>query len=74
MITTDSSILLLFCRIMMLDKGRIREYDNPSVLLQDPSTMFYAMCKDAGLVSTGNNVNNVASSQQTHADLLTMTA
>ena len=34
----------------MLDQGRIKEYDTPSALLADSSSVFYGLAKDAGLV------------------------
>lgn len=37
-------------RIIVLDKGKIVEFDSPQNLLQDRHTIFYGMCKDAGLV------------------------
>nr|CAH7713752.1 unnamed protein product [Callosobruchus chinensis] len=37
-------------KILVLDKGCIAEYDTPQSLLQDQNTIFYGMCKDAGLV------------------------
>ncbi|VEN60132.1 unnamed protein product [Callosobruchus maculatus] len=37
-------------KILVLDKGRIVEYDTPQSLLEDQNTIFYGMCKDAGLV------------------------
>ncbi|XP_070188571.1 multidrug resistance-associated protein 1-like [Littorina saxatilis] len=37
-------------RILVLDSGRMVECDSPSSLLADPSTAFYKMAKDAGLV------------------------
>ncbi|XP_048248325.1 multidrug resistance-associated protein 1-like isoform X3 [Haliotis rufescens] len=42
--------ILDYNRIMVLDAGKIREYENPQVLLQDTDSIFYGMAKDAGLV------------------------
>ncbi|KAJ8967485.1 hypothetical protein NQ314_002799 [Rhamnusium bicolor] len=36
-------------RVIVLDKGQIVEFDTPSNLLTDSNTIFYGMCKDAGL-------------------------
>lgn len=35
---------------MVLDAGKIAEYDSPQTLLQNPESIFYGMAKDAGLV------------------------
>ena len=37
-------------RVMVLDKGMIREFASPQELLQDKTSVFYGMAKDAGLV------------------------
>lgn len=34
--------------MLVLDKGRIVEYDRPHTLLQDENSMFYALCKATG--------------------------
>ncbi|XP_025086070.1 multidrug resistance-associated protein 1-like isoform X1 [Pomacea canaliculata] len=39
-----------YTRIMVLDAGKIAEYDSPQTLLQNPESIFYGMAKDAGLV------------------------
>lgn len=36
-------------RIVVLDKGKIVEFDSPTNLLQNKQTIFHSMCKDAGL-------------------------
>ena len=38
-------------RVMVLDAGKIKEFDTPEVLLQDKKSVFHGMAKDAGLVS-----------------------
>ncbi|KAG0701726.1 Canalicular multispecific organic anion transporter 1 [Chionoecetes opilio] len=38
------------CRVMVLQAGRIIEFDAPAVLLQQPSSVFHSMAKDAGIV------------------------
>ncbi|KAG8964201.1 hypothetical protein FRC03_002096 [Tulasnella sp. 419] len=35
-------------KVMLLDQGRIVEFDQPSVLLSNPDSKFYALCKSAG--------------------------
>ncbi|XP_063605857.1 multidrug resistance-associated protein 1-like [Penaeus indicus] len=37
-------------RVLVLDKGEIREFDSPESLLKDKKSIFYSMAKDAGLV------------------------
>ena len=39
-----------FCRILVLEGGRLMEFDTPAALLSDPNSAFYKMAKDAGLV------------------------
>ena len=40
-----------FCfRILLLDKGRVKEHDSPAVLIAKPDGLFRAMAKDAGLI------------------------
>lgn len=33
---------------MLLDKGRIVEFEQPSKLLKDPSSLFYSLCRSTG--------------------------
>lgn len=35
---------------MVLEQGRIKEFDSPRNLLSDKKTIFYAMMKDANLL------------------------
>ncbi|KAJ6495413.1 multidrug resistance-associated ABC transporter [Mycena sanguinolenta] len=35
-------------RVMLLDQGRIAEFDKPGVLLRNPNTKFHALCKATG--------------------------
>ena len=51
-------------RVMVLDAGKIKEFDTPEVLLQDKKSVFHGMAKDAGLVSQrckqiAENVNKI---------------
>eukprot|EP00163_Fabomonas_tropica_P004945 TRINITY_DN14419_c0_g1_i1.p1 TRINITY_DN14419_c0_g1~~TRINITY_DN14419_c0_g1_i1.p1 ORF type:complete len:148 (-),score=40.94 TRINITY_DN14419_c0_g1_i1:85-528(-) len=38
-------------KILVLDKGRVAEFDSPVNLLQDPSGLFYSMIEDTGASS-----------------------
>ncbi|XP_012942497.1 multidrug resistance-associated protein 1 [Aplysia californica] len=42
--------ILDYDRVMVLDRGYIKEFAAPSALLSDPSTIFYGMARDAGIV------------------------
>jgi len=35
-------------RVMLLDQGRIAEFDRPGVLLRNPNSKFYSLCKATG--------------------------
>ena len=37
-------------KILVLDAGRVKEFDSPQSLLDDATSVFYSMAKDAGLV------------------------
>ncbi len=43
-------------RVMVLDAGKIKEFDSPQNLLQDKKSIFYGMAKDAGLT---NNLDSL---------------
>ena len=48
------NVIKIYCafhpyRIMVLDAGRIAEFDAPTTLLKIKSSIFYGMAKDAGL-------------------------
>ncbi|EIN08192.1 multidrug resistance-associated ABC transporter [Punctularia strigosozonata HHB-11173 SS5] len=53
----DSTILTIahrlrtvidYNRVMVLDQGRMVEFDSPKTLLSDPSSKFYSLCKATG--------------------------
>ncbi len=35
---------------MVLDKGEVKEFDSPQALLDDETTTFHKMAKDAGIL------------------------
>ncbi|XP_049513137.1 ATP-binding cassette sub-family C member 3-like [Dermacentor silvarum] len=42
-------------RILVMDEGRVREYDTPASLLSDPDSAFYKMATDAGVAPQQRN-------------------
>ena len=41
----------LFCfRILVMDQGRIAEFDTPANLLKDKTGIFYSMAQNAGVI------------------------
>ena len=42
-------------KIMVLDKGELKEFDSPENLLKDTQGIFYSLAKDAGLADTDNS-------------------
>jgi ABC-type proline/glycine betaine transport system ATPase subunit len=42
-------------RVIVLDQGKIAEYDSPQVLLSNKESIFFGMAKNAGLVKETNN-------------------
>lgn len=47
---TKPVFVLSSFRILVLDAGKIAEFDEPQALLQNQDSIFYGMAKDAGLV------------------------
>ncbi|XP_070396121.1 ATP-binding cassette sub-family C member 3-like isoform X3 [Dermacentor albipictus] len=47
--------VLDYDRILVMDEGRVREYDTPSSLLSDPDSAFYKMAADAGAAPEQGN-------------------
>ena len=39
---------LTLVQVMLLDQGRIAEFDKPATLLADPSSKFHSLCKATG--------------------------
>ena len=37
-------------RVMVLDAGKIKEFETPEALMNNRKSVFYGMAKDAGLV------------------------
>lgn len=38
-------------RVMVMDKGQIKEFKSPSQLLKDKSSIFFSLAQEAGLVN-----------------------
>ena len=38
------------CRILVLDKGQISEFDAPNKLLENKLSIFYGLAKEAGII------------------------
>jgi ABC-type multidrug transport system fused ATPase/permease subunit len=36
------------CQVMLLEEGRIVEFDSPAALLSNPNSKFYSFCRAAG--------------------------
>ncbi|KAI1286986.1 Multidrug resistance-associated protein 1 [Halotydeus destructor] len=46
--------ILDYDRVLVMDKGTVAEYDSPKKLLDDSSSIFHSMAKDAGLIKFGS--------------------
>jgi ABC-type multidrug transport system fused ATPase/permease subunit len=42
--------VFILIRIIVLDKGVIKEFDSPDELMKDTDGLFYKLAKDAGIV------------------------
>lgn len=42
--------ILDYDAILLLDAGKVKEFDTPENLLDDDRSIFYSMAKDAGLI------------------------
>lgn len=38
-------------KVLVLDKGEVAEFESPKSLLENRNSIFYGMCRDAGLVA-----------------------
>lgn len=43
-----SRTIIDFDKVLLLDKGRLIEYESPAKLLDDPTSRFYALCRATG--------------------------
>lgn len=43
-------------RVIVLDQGKIAEFDSPAALLSNKDSIFYGMAKNAGLVQNSNEM------------------
>ena len=37
-------------KVLVLNQGEVVEYDSPSMLMSNKSSLFHSMCMDAGLL------------------------
>lgn len=44
-------------RVIVLDAGKIAEFDTPKNLLADKDSIFFGMAKNAGLVNASNEMS-----------------
>ena len=52
MITHNVENVISICeKVIVLDQGRVKEFDRPASLLKDDQSLFYTMAKDTGVVS-----------------------
>ena len=51
MITHNLENVIGHCeKVLVLERGKVREFDTPTNLLKKENSMFYSMAKDSGLV------------------------
>ena len=43
------STIMDYDKIIVMNDGRVAEYDSPTVLMENESTIFHSLCKDAKL-------------------------
>lgn len=43
-----SRTIIDFDKVLLLDKGRLIEYESPAKLLDEPTSRFYALCRATG--------------------------
>lgn len=43
-------VVILGDRVMVLERGKLMEYASPLELLNDPNSLFYALCKKTGAI------------------------
>ena len=43
-------VISIYCRIMVMDGGKVVEFEPPNALLDNTSSMFYGLVRDAGLI------------------------
>lgn len=48
MACNESLTQSLMIQVMLLDQGKIAEFDTPAALLSNPQSKFYSLCKATG--------------------------
>jgi len=46
----DNECCLVYYRVLVLERGHVREFDSPATLLSNRNSRFYSLAKNAGLV------------------------
>ena len=50
--SADVMPIYVCVRVMVMDAGKVVEYDRPDTLLADPNTIFYSMARDASILKS----------------------
>ena len=58
---------ICYSRVMVLDKGEIKEFDSPEMLLKDKNSVFYSLIKDSNLLEEAAEHLNPLSDSSTDA-------
>lgn len=45
---TDRRTIIDYDKVLVLDQGRVVEFDSPAVLLSRPDGVFHGLCRESG--------------------------